>query len=380
MRFNARFAVFFCFLLFVLTLTVPWTAAVTEFQVDSVDLQIYRDGLVRITQTLTVNETLPEVSFPLLGSSVDNFVVLDENQTVLDYEVQAGNLTIFTLGTTSVAIQYDTSSLTSKDAEVWTFRVDTPYNITVLLPEEATILGLSGTPASIDTDGNRIVFSLFPDQWEIDYVFPLTSPADFQINDLEVTSNEVRVGEEVVVSVRVTNVGGQSGTFSLPLIVNQTVEETRTVTLEDGESRTIEFRLTKQTTGTYIINIDELVGQFTVIEESSNGSPSDMIPLEYLIAVLAIGATIFVIMLFFFRRKGASVENIFKMYPQLNIEEKNVIRFLAENDGKAFESQIRKKFPNIPRTSLWRLVKRLEKLEIISVKKIGLENQVELKK
>ena len=58
---------------------------------------------------------------------------------------------------------------------------------------------------------------------------------------------------------------------------------------------------------------------------------------------------------------------------------RNVIRFLAENERKVFESVIREKFPDIPRTSLWRLVKRLEKLEIIKVKKIGLENQVELK-
>jgi uncharacterized membrane protein len=34
----------------------------------------------------------------------------------------------------------------------------------------------------------------------------------------------------------------------------------------------------------------------------------------------------------------------------------------------------------MPRTTLWRLVRRLEGLEIVEVKKIGLENQVQLKK
>jgi len=67
------------------------------------------------------------------------------------------------------------------------------------------------------------------------------------------------------------------------------------------------------------------------------------------------------------------------MNPQLNTEEKDVIRFLADNEGKAFEAEIREKFPDIPRTSLWRLVKRLEKLDIVLIKKIGLENRVELK-
>ncbi len=67
------------------------------------------------------------------------------------------------------------------------------------------------------------------------------------------------------------------------------------------------------------------------------------------------------------------------MNPQLNTEEKDVIRFLVENERKAFEAEIREQFPDIPRTSLWRLVKRLEKLDIVLIKKIGLENRVELK-
>ncbi len=57
-----------------------------------------------------------------------------------------------------------------------------------------------------------------------------------------------------------------------------------------------------------------------------------------------------------------------------------VIEFLAEKDGKAFEAEIRERFPDMPRTSLWRLVRRLEGLELVEIKRIGLENQVQLKK
>ncbi|MCK4884762.1 hypothetical protein KAS24_01705, partial [Candidatus Bathyarchaeota archaeon] len=337
--------------------------------------------LVRVTQTLSVNETLPVVTFPLLSSVVDNFIVLDENQTVLDYEVEGVNLTVFTLGTTSVSVQYDTDSLTNKDAEVWTFLVDSPYNITVLLPEESTIVYLSEMPASIDTDGSKITLSLFPSQWEISYVFSLTPPAEFQISNLEVTPTEVKAGEEVTVSVRITNVGGQAGSYTLPLLtINQTVEETRTVTLEKGASTITEFTVTKQTLGTYNVEIGGLVDQFTVSEAPSNGTHSNVIPTEYLVAAAAAVAAILFVVFLLFRRRGPNIEKIFRMNPQLNTEEKDVIQFLAENEGKAFESQIREQFPDIPRTSLWRLVKRLEKLEIIKVKKIGLENQVELKK
>lgn len=380
MKLDAGRTVFVGFAILFLLLSATLAAAEeSEFQVESTDLQIYRDGLVRVTQTLIVNDTVPAVSLSLLNSSVDNFIVLDENQTVLDYEVDGVNLTVFTLGATSVSLQYDTNSLTMKDAEVWTFLVDTPYNLTVQLPEESTVVYLSEPPTAIETEGNKITLSLFPSQWEISYIFPLTPPADFQISDLEVTPHEVEAGEEVTVSVKITNVGGQTGSYTLQLLINQTTEETKTVIVEEGASTTTEFKIIKQTPGTYNIEIDGLVDEFTVSKASSNGSPSDPIPIEYLVAAAAAAAAIIFVVFLLFRR-GYNIEKIFKMHPRLNKEEKDVIQFLAENEGKAFESQIRERFPDIPRTSLWRLVKRLEKLEIIRVKKIGLENQVELKK
>jgi uncharacterized membrane protein len=381
MKADAGLTVFVGFAILFLLLSSTVTAAdETEFQVESTDIQIYRDGLVRVTQTLSVNETVPAVTLLLLHSSVDNFIVLDENQTVLDYDVDGTNLTVFTLGATSISLQYDTYSLTRKDFEVWTFLVDAPYNLTVRLPEESTIVYLSGNPIAIESEGNQIVLTLFPDQWEISYIFPLTPPADFQISDLKVTPSEVEAGKEVAVSVKIANVGGQTGSYTLQLIVNQTIEDTETVTLEEGASTTTDFKIVKQTPGTYNIEIDGLVGAFTVSASSSNGSHSDMIPIEYLVVAAVAASAIILVIYFLFRRRGCNVEKIFKMHPQLNQEEKDVIQFLAENEGKAFESQIRERFPDIPRTSLWRLVKRLEKLEIIKVKKIGLENQVKLKK
>jgi len=68
-----------------------------------------------------------------------------------------------------------------------------------------------------------------------------------------------------------------------------------------------------------------------------------------------------------------------KSNPYLRDEDKKVIMFIAEKGGKAFEAEIRSHFPDKPRTSLWRLIKRLEKLDTVKVRRVGLENQVELK-
>jgi uncharacterized membrane protein len=273
--------------------TATTVAAQSLFEVESIDFTVYRDGLVHITQALIVDELAPEVTLPLLSPSIENVIVLDENQLAVDYEINGGNLTIFTLGATRVLVEYDTIALTKKEAEVWTLVADNPYTLTVLLPQNATVIYLSKMPTAIDTSGTGIKLSLYPGQWEISYVLPV-----------------------------------------LP---------------ED--------------------------------ETTDNGAPWTTIPIEYLIAaIVAVTAVVLSAILIVRRRRGPNVEKILKAHPELKKEDREVIKFLAEKDGKAFEAEIRERFPDMPRTSLWRLVRRLERLEIVEIKKIGLENQVALKK
>ena len=65
-------------------------------------------------------------------------------------------------------------------------------------------------------------------------------------------------------------------------------------------------------------------------------------------------------------------------HPDLKREDREVLYFLARNEGAAFEGEIRTKFL-LPKTSIWRLVKRLERLELIEIVKIGGQNLIKLK-
>ena len=64
--------------------------------------------------------------------------------------------------------------------------------------------------------------------------------------------------------------------------------------------------------------------------------------------------------------------------PYLRDDDKNLLDYLCEKKGTAFESEIRNKFI-LPRTSLWRLIKRLEREELLEVRKIGGQNLIKLK-
>jgi len=70
-------------------------------------------------------------------------------------------------------------------------------------------------------------------------------------------------------------------------------------------------------------------------------------------------------------------EAIFKAKQDLREDDKEIINFISENGGKAYESELRKKFLQ-PRTTMWRAVKRLERQGIVEIEKKDLQNIVKL--
>jgi hypothetical protein len=75
---------------------------------------------------------------------------------------------------------------------------------------------------------------------------------------------------------------------------------------------------------------------------------------------------------------GSIVDRILEERPHLRLEDQQVLRFLAEKEGAAFESEIRTKF-QLPKTTIWRLVKRLEREELVEIRKAGGQNLIKLK-
>jgi len=73
------------------------------------------------------------------------------------------------------------------------------------------------------------------------------------------------------------------------------------------------------------------------------------------------------------------LETIFKLKPDLREDDKELVKFIFDNNGEVLESELRKKFLQ-PRTTMWRAVKRLEREGIIEIEKKDLQNLVKLRK
>ena len=73
------------------------------------------------------------------------------------------------------------------------------------------------------------------------------------------------------------------------------------------------------------------------------------------------------------------LDKLLEREKDLRQEELQVVNFLAEKNGTAFEAEIYEKL-QLPRTTTWRLLKRLEKMEILDIKKSRQQNTVSIRK
>ncbi len=73
----------------------------------------------------------------------------------------------------------------------------------------------------------------------------------------------------------------------------------------------------------------------------------------------------------------ALLDRLFEEHPHLRLDDKEVLRFIAESGGEVFAAELRERF-KVPRTSLWRMIRRLEREEVVDVSTIGGQSLVKI--
>jgi transcriptional regulator with XRE-family HTH domain len=91
-----------------------------------------------------------------------------------------------------------------------------------------------------------------------------TSPAAFTVSDLTISPTSIGPGKTATVTAVVNNTGDLSGSFDAVLRINDSIAETRQVTVAGRSSQEISFRVTPDNAGTYTISIDGKSGTLEV--------------------------------------------------------------------------------------------------------------------
>jgi len=96
-------------------------------------------------------------------------------------------------------------------------------------------------------------------------IFCSCESANFEVSNLVIEPAEVLAGETVTITVDVTNSGGAEGTYDAVLLVNGVNELSKEITLAPETTETVRFLLSKDTPGTYSIEVAELNTTLTII-------------------------------------------------------------------------------------------------------------------
>jgi hypothetical protein len=95
------------------------------------------------------------------------------------------------------------------------------------------------------------------------------SAARFVLGDLTITPTTVNMGEDVTISIQVSNVGGAEGSYTVVFKCKNTgggatSSDNVEVTLEPGQTKTATLTTTPKESGTYHVSANDKVGQYTV--------------------------------------------------------------------------------------------------------------------
>ena len=107
----------------------------------------------------------------------------------------------------------------------------------------------------------------------LEVIVPPT-PAAFTTSSLEISPDEVDIGEDVNISVRVENTGETEGICQLICKVNGVVIDEKEITLAGGSGESVVFTTTFDEAGDKIIEVNELTGSLGVKEVVVEEEPS----------------------------------------------------------------------------------------------------------
>jgi hypothetical protein len=151
-------------------------------------------------------------------------------------------------------LSYDPNALPEKTAEVFIANYDATQGWLALTP-------IPGAVAEIGkAHGLLNHFSLFA----VLAKFEESAAAKFEVSNLTIHPPQIRLNQEVIISVNVANTGGKNGDYNLELKVDDVVKSTTRVTVAAGKSQTVNFTINGDSVGKHRIEIAGLVGEFEV--------------------------------------------------------------------------------------------------------------------
>jgi uncharacterized membrane protein len=388
-------------------------------------IRLYVDGFVDVYYELETDPILARVNITLPGRTYENLLVKDQDGLLLDHKIYGDIIAVDVLGAQSVEIDYSTSDLTNKVGSMWSLGLVSPIEVNTWLPREATIISLSPVPMSIRTLEDRTSLTMPAGEITISYVIgvvgtkahalALRKEAEAAVEGFKAEGFEV---EDALTLLQLAKKAYDDGQYiqaeQYARQVNTWIDQTRTTALEalsEMETAAVDIESAELDRRTSLLDQakDELeeahitydsgdyegaksLAQVASVTAQISKSVSwfKKVPIVPLAGTIA---TVPLIIAYFFRKRkaepieilaepkdekiGVDLDSIFEQNRFLRLDDKEVIRFIYESGGGVFASELRERF-DLPKSSAWRMIRRLEKEEIVETKKVGRETYIQI--
>jgi uncharacterized membrane protein len=391
-------------------------------------LTVYPDGFVSVDYALQVDPTFPTQNITAFGQVLEDLLIVDNDGLPLDYSIINGEISVYSLGADKIKLTYLTQDLTSKEGRYWTLTINAPISTRIILPVETTIISLNQVPEMIETSENRVELLMDASLIEVTYVIGVVGTeehAQIVLNEAETAILSIKNLDinitEAEAKLQEANIAFNLGNYvdaetlgceakNLAIQINQTATQAQSkidaaeeaIANAQNEGRNVELNEAKNlldqaysayNNGNYLEALN-LATQAIAEAEEAESFLSEETDSWFVYGILGVILIPFIVILGFFfvrsrrkiqvvevkkKKRRIDAERIFLAHKDLLPEEKQAIQFLAENNGEAFEADLYD-YLKLPRTTNWRLVKRLERMDIIKRTKFRRQNLVRIKR
>lgn len=384
-------------------------------------IDVYSDGSVNVEYAVEPEPTLARLNVTLPGTPYLDVLVVDPDGVILDWDPVDGGIEVDSFGAEEITVSYSTQSLTNKTGSMWAVSFSSQVNAVISLPRDAVLVGISPTPRGIAIVDGKATLTMPPGSSSISYMLGSTGTREHALvllNNAEKTVNEVRLkgvviddAKDFLEGARGAYAGGlysQSEKLSL-----QAVEAAREAEEEANEAMNaieaaealIESKAEQVKAGA-LTQANQLLdeakeacegGEYEVAltkaeqayEEALNAEPETggrQTLLMYGVAAAALLAAGYIYLSS--RGRGlparpeaeapqVDLDAVFRDNQHLRTDDKAVLRYVQESGG-AFITEVRERF-DIPKSSAWRMVKRLKEGGLLDVSTVGRETYLQLK-
>jgi len=382
----------------------------TDYTPTRLFFTVYGDGVVSVDYSVDVDPTLVKVKVTVFGTILRDVLVVDQDGLPLDYTVSDSLMEVDSLGSVSVTMAYSTSDLTSKIGSLWIFNASTSTTSSISLPAGSTITSLSSVPLEVGTLNGNPYVSMPAGMTEVYYIIGVVGTKEHALIALRDTEAAIIIvkSKGVIVSEAEALLAQAQASFSsekyaeAEQLANDAKEEARAT---EAAASSAESALTSATSAISAARsegrtsgLGDAEGLLTAAQayysegdyakakaeadKAYKAAQAAKQEINYLIifAVTGVAAIIVAVALVLRGRREAEpavepktkvdLQAIFDGNPGLRMDDREVLRFIAESGGEAFANEIRERF-NLPRTSAWRMFRRLIGVEIVEERKIG---------